>query len=95
MKLLVLKKITSRASIIEKKPEPNNKKVMLILTKSSEPLERESLKGLELQIYLQKYLVVVKKKSGARHQSSPLSFLMYFIIQSFYKTLSSQSHVFW
>lgn len=32
MKLLVLKKITSRASVTQKKPESNNKKAMLILT---------------------------------------------------------------
>lgn len=51
MKLLVLKKITSRTSVTERKPDPNNKKAMLILTKSSELLSlRETLKVLGLQI---------------------------------------------
>lgn len=67
MKLLVLKKITWRASVTQKKFEPSNKKAMLILTKSSDLLSlRETLKVLGLQIYLQEYLVVVQKKTWGK-----------------------------
>lgn len=86
MKLSVLKKITSsKASVTEKKPEPNNKKAVLILTKSSELLSlRETLKVLGLQIYLQKYLVVVQKNLRQDTRAVlTLSLLMHFIIQSF------------
>lgn len=83
MKLLVLKKLLQGPVQQRKNLNLTAKKAVLILTKSSELLSlRETLKVLGLQIYLQKNLVVVQKKSGAGHQSSPNSQFAY----AFYNT---------